>query len=99
MPEITNLDDLESTPHAEVFDQQAPRTVRLQLEAGQRIPPHQHPGEDIVLHLLSGHIGLELGDEQCDLHPGDIARFSGNQDISPAAVEESVAVLVFAPST
>jgi len=39
---------------------------------------------------------MTLGDETVDLTAGDAARFSGDQDISPLAREDSVALLVLA---
>lgn len=96
-PEITHLDELTKTPHAEVFDQHTPRTVRLKLDAGQQMPPHRHPGTDIVLHLLTGELNLVLDDDTYALAPGDLIRFSGECEISPCAIEDSVAVVVFAP--
>lgn len=98
MPEITSLADLDEVPHAEVFEQHTPRTVRLELEADQRVPPHTHPGEDIVLHLLSGHLEVTLDAETYEVQPGELVQFSGDQEISPHAVEPSTAVLVFAPA-
>ncbi|WP_435129857.1 cupin domain-containing protein [Halobaculum sp. D14] len=98
MPEFTTLDDLEKTPHAEVFDDRRPRTVRLALDAGDRVPPHTHPGTDIVLHLLSGRLELTLDDETHHVEPGALARFSGDREISPHALEPSTAVIVFAPA-
>lgn len=95
MPEITTLADLEGT-HAKVFDD--PRTVRLELDADQRIPPHTHSGTEIVLHLLSGRLELTLGEDTHDLTPGQLVRFHGDQDISPYAPEPSTAVLVFVPT-
>jgi len=99
MPETATLDGLEQTPHAEMFEAGRPRTVRLELDAEQRIPPHTHPGKDIVLHLLSGRLELSLNDETYDLHPNELIRFSGEREVSPDAVEESTALIVFAPST
>ncbi|EMA46309.1 cupin domain-containing protein [Halococcus saccharolyticus] len=98
MVDITTIDDLEETPHAEVFERREPRTVRLQLAAEQRIPRHQHPGTSIVLHLLEGQLELTLDDEEYSLSAGDLARFSGDREISPYAIEESSAVLIFAPT-
>lgn len=97
MAEITNLGDPEGTPHAEVFEQRRPRTVRLRLEAGQRVPAHTHPGMDVVLHLVSGRLELALDDERHELGPDDLVRFSGDREVSPRAVEASTAVVVFAP--
>ncbi|KTG21056.1 cupin domain-containing protein [Haloferax profundi] len=98
MSELIALDSLPETTHAEVFDDNRPRTVRLKLDAGQSVPAHTHPGTNIVLHLVSGHLELTLDDETFDVRPNQLARFSGEREISPHAVEPSTAVLVFAPA-
>lgn len=98
MPELTNLDDLDDGTHAEVFEERTPRVVRLHLEQGESVPPHTHPESNIVLHLLSGQLELELGDTTYDVSPGDLVQFSGDQEVSPHALEEAIAVLVFAPA-
>lgn len=98
MPEIASLGELESEPHAEVFETRRPRTVRLALDADERVPPHTHPGQDIVLHVVEGHLELTLDEETFELRPGELARFSGDCEISPRAVEPSTAVVVFAPA-
>lgn len=97
MVEKSNLTALKQTPHADVFEQREPRTIRLQLEAGQHLPSHSHPDTNIVLHLLSGQLELTLDENTYELAPGELIRFSGNQEISPHAVEPSTAVIVFAP--
>ncbi len=97
MAESTTLDELTETPHAEVFEDQAPRTVRLQLDAGEEIPPHTHPGMDIVLHVLSGRLEVGLGEETHDLEAGQLVQFSGDREVSPSAVDPSTALIVFAP--
>lgn len=97
MVEVTTLDDLETTPHAEVFEHGHPRTVRLQLEADGRVPPHRHPDTDVVLHLLSGRLELTLDGESYELAPGHLVRFSGDREVSPRAVEPSTAIVFFAP--
>ncbi|MDG5821770.1 cupin domain-containing protein [Natronococcus sp. A-GB7] len=97
MPELTSLSDLTGTPHAEVFDDGGdPRAVRLQLEADERIPEHRHPESNVVFQLLSGSLELSLDGEPYELESGDLVRFDGDQDISPHALEESTAVVVFA---
>jgi redox-sensitive bicupin YhaK (pirin superfamily) len=99
MPEITSLDELDATPHAEVFDQQLPRTVYLRLDSGDRIPPHRHPGNTVVLHVLHGTLELSLDGDPVTLETNDLIRFDGDRDISPHARTECEAVLVFSPST
>lgn len=98
MPEKVSLRDLDATPHAEVFDEQSPRTVRLDLEADERVPPHTHPGSDVVVLLLSGRLELDLDDDTLELRPEDIVRFGGDREVSPHALEPSTALVVLAPA-
>lgn len=98
MPEHTTLSELDKTPHAELFERDQPRAVRLELEAGEGVPAHRHPGTDIVLHLLSGRLTLSLDDERYDLTAGELLQFSGEHEIEPRATEDSTAVIVFAPA-
>lgn len=98
MPERTTLDDLTGTPHAAVFERDRPRTVRLRLDAGERVPPHTHPERDVVVHLVSGRLELSLDGETYDLRPGELVRFDGEREVSPHAVEPSTAVVVLAPA-
>lgn len=95
MPQHVTLADLEATPHALVFERPAPKTIRLALDAGDSVPAHSHPGEDVVLHLVEGRLELDLDDETYDLAAGDLVRFAGEREVSPTAVEDSVAVIVF----
>lgn len=96
-PELVCLDELDGAPHAMVFERDAPRTIRLTLEADQRLPAHRHPGTDIVCHLVKGELDLALDGECHRLAAGDLLQFSGEHEISPTAIEDSVAVLMFAP--
>ena len=96
-PELVCLSELDRRPHAVVFEHDAPRTIRLTLDAGQQLPAHHHPSTNIVLHLLDGELDLALDGESYALTAGDLIRFSGEHEISPTAVEDSVALLVFAP--
>lgn len=98
MPEITTVAELTKTPHAEIFEEDRPRSVRLQLDSDERVPEHTHPGTNIVLHLVSGHLELSLDDEVFEVKPGQLVRFSGEREISPFAIEPSTAIVVFAPA-
>jgi len=97
MVSLTSLDDLEGEPHAELFPGEEPQTIRLSLEAGDEIAPHQHPDRQIVFHLLSGAVDVTLDEETYELAPGDVARFDGAQYVSPKAKDDSEALLVLAP--
>ena len=96
MIELRTLAELDGAPHANVFPEKEPKTIKLTLEAGESVPEHSHPGRDIVLYLLEGQIELTLDDETHDLSAGEIARFEGELDISPTAVDDSVALIVLA---
>ncbi|WP_135822798.1 cupin domain-containing protein [Halostella litorea] len=98
MAELTSVDDLTDQPHAEVFAEHRPRTVRLSLDAGDEVPGHHHPDHDIVLYGMEGTIELRLDDETYEVTPGDAVQFSGEREISPRAVEDARALVVFAPA-
>lgn len=92
---VSDLSDVSGDERTPVFDD--PKTIQLGLSAGESIPPHQHPGETILFHVIEGEIALTLGDEVHDLSAGMVARFSGDQDISPEATTGARAILVFVP--
>ena len=90
MTAIEHLPDLEATPHANVFPSAEPKTVRLALDADERVDPHTHP------YVVGGAIDLDLDDERHALEAGDVAQFAGEREISPVARERSVALVVLA---
>lgn len=90
--DVRTLDDLDDEPAATVFDE--PRTVRLTLDAGQRLPPHNHPDRLIVFVVLDGRFDLDVGDETHAVEAGDVVRFDGRREVSPLAEIESTALLV-----
>lgn len=93
--QTATLDDLRESGRNLVFDD--PKTISLFLDADDSIPPHEHPGETILFHVLDGEISLTLGDDTLALSAGQVVRFSGDQDISPAADTDAHALLVFVP--
>lgn len=96
MSSIRSFDDLDGVPHANVFPGEEPKTIRLRLPEGETIAPHSHPDRDIVFHLLEGRIELSLDDETHEVSAGDIARFEGDREISPHALESSTSLIVLA---
>ena len=78
-----------------VFDGD-PKVVHLRLAAGERVPPHRHPGETVVFHVLAGEFALTVGEATERLSAGSLARFDGAQDVSPAAETDAEALLVLA---
>ncbi|MFC6616050.1 MULTISPECIES: cupin domain-containing protein [Halobacteriales] len=96
MVKIESIGDLDGAPHANVFPDAEPKTIRLTLDAGEAVAAHDHPDREIVLYLIEGAIELTLDDEEYDLNAGDIVRFDGRREVSPRAIEPSVALIVLA---
>jgi len=96
MAEKASLDDLTAAPHARPFEAGEPMVIYLALEAGESVDPHTHPDRRIVLSVRSGRIDLALDGESYTLTAGDVIRFDGRREVSPAAVEDSEALIVLA---
>lgn len=93
--ERVTLEQADGQPHARLFDGE-PQTIRLTLEAGDSIAPHQHPDREIVLHVLEGALTVTLGEDEHEVPAGDVVRFDGRQYVSPEALEDTTALLVLA---
>jgi quercetin dioxygenase-like cupin family protein len=93
---IRSLSELETAPHANVFPEHEPKTIRLELEAGEEVPSHTHPDREIVLYVVAGRLELCLGDDSYELNADEIARFDGDREISPRAIKDSTALIVLA---
>jgi quercetin dioxygenase-like cupin family protein len=96
MTTVRDLSALDGT-HATVFPGAEPRTVRLALDAGERVDRHSHPGRDVVFLVIEGAVELTVGDETLALGAGQAARFDGERDVSPLATEACTALVVLAP--
>lgn len=96
MSTLKSLDELQSTPHANVFPTDEPKTIRLTLAEGEQLHRHTHPDREIVLYLIAGELELRLGEKTYDVESGDVVHFDGAQDISGSAVANSTALLVLA---
>jgi len=93
---VETLAELEGAPHANVFPDTDPKTIRLTLAEGEAVAPHSHPDREIVFHLVEGRVELRLDDETVGLAGGDVARFDGDREIAPTALEASTALIVLA---
>ena len=66
------------------------------LEAGAELPAHKHPHEQIGF-LVSGRLILTIGDESCEMVPGDSWAVPGDVEHSAKVVERAEAIEVFYP--
>ena len=90
------LADLDDDPTAVVFPGEEPKTVRLALDAGERVAPHRHPDRQVVLAVLDGRLTLDVGGETHALAAGETVRFDGRLEVSPSAETDVTALLVLA---
>jgi quercetin dioxygenase-like cupin family protein len=95
MVERATLGELESATKYPVFTDN-PRTVRVDLDPGETVEEHDHPGTDIVFHVLEGAMELRLDDERYDLSGGDMLQFDGERTVAGEASEATTVVVVLA---
>jgi quercetin dioxygenase-like cupin family protein len=96
MTAVETLADLAGRPHATVFPGAEPKTIRLTLAEGEAVAPHTHPDRAVLFYVVEGRVELRLDDETHDLAGGAIARFDGDREIAPTALEASTALVVLA---
>ena len=89
--------DLDGEPHADAFPGREPKTIRLSLEADERVPEHEHPDRTVLFHALEGAIDVALDGDTHRVEAGEILRFEGESTVRPTAVEDAVALVVLAP--
>jgi quercetin dioxygenase-like cupin family protein len=75
--------------HAKVL-----RQTVIALVAGQGLDEHENPG-DATLHVLTGHVRLTSGDDNCDAVGGELVVIPDARH-SLAAIEDSVILLTVA---
>ena len=62
----------------------------MQLEKGQQIKPHSHPGREVFFTTVKGNMLIRINDEEeYSLHPGEVLHFKGENAISGEALENS----------
>lgn len=70
--------------------------TKFVLAAGSELPMHKHPHEQIGF-LVSGRLILTIGDESCELLPGDSWAVPGDVEHCAKVIELSEAIEVFYP--
>jgi quercetin dioxygenase-like cupin family protein len=68
----------------------------VKLDKGAVVPLHRHHHEQTTT-LQSGHIVFRMGGEEFSLRPGDMLRVPPHLPHTVEALEDSVAVDIFAP--
>lgn len=96
MVEITSLDDPTGTPHATVFAE-GPRTIRLELAAGESVPEHRHPEATPLIYVVEGELAVRVDGESYVVGAGEAMRFDGRKPVAPTARAPTRALVVLAP--
>ncbi len=68
----------------------------FRMEADATLPTHSHPHEQTG-YLVKGKVRLTIGNETCEVGPGDSWCIPGNTEHSAEILENSVAIEVFSP--
>ncbi len=66
------------------------------LEKGSELPLHKHPHEQIGF-LVSGRIILTIGDQVCEMAPGDSWAVPGDVEHKAEVLETAEALEIFYP--
>lgn len=76
--------------YGRVFESEDLLVVHMKLEAGQTIPPHDHPKQEIFFTVVSGKVEVYLDEQETYiLEPKNVLNFKGERRISAKALEES----------
>ncbi|AKL94875.1 cupin 2 domain-containing protein [Clostridium aceticum] len=70
--------------------------VEFKFKKGSVLPKHSHPYEQTG-YLISGHMILSIDGKTYDVHPGDSWCILDGLQHSAEAIEDTIAVEVFAP--
>jgi len=71
-------------------------TARIYIKKGGVVPRHSHDNEQIS-HVLEGRLLFELDDKSVEAGPGEIVEIGSNEPHKVTALEDSLAMDVFAP--
>ena len=70
--------------------------MRARLDAGSRLPEHQHPQEQIT-HVISGRVRMIMAGVPHELGPGDSLYLPGNVPHGAETIEDTLVIDTFSP--
>jgi quercetin dioxygenase-like cupin family protein len=89
-------EELNPTASRQVIHSARMTVARLSLKKGAVVPLHHHDNEQLTM-LESGRLLFHLGGEEITVEAGDVLEIPPNVPHDVVALEDSVAVDVFAP--
>ena len=82
--------------HAKLIHSDKMTISYVRIEAGELLPRHQHPHEQIT-NILEGELEMTIGEETMLCKPGTIVIIPSNVPHSGRAVTDCLALDVFQP--
>lgn len=79
---------IDPSKKGKVFDWDGGAVIHLQLDKGQKIPPHQTKETTLVV-IREGHVLFTIAGTTKELIPGTLLLMDPNEEHSLEAVEES----------
>ena len=70
--------------------------MRARLDAGSRLPVHQHPQEQIT-HVITGRLRMLVAGTPHELGPGESIYLPGNTPHGVETIEDSLVIDTFSP--
>lgn len=70
--------------------------MRAQLDAGSRLPEHQHPQEQIT-HVISGRVRMMVSGQPHELGPGESLYLQSNVRHGAETLEDTLVIDTFSP--
>lgn len=68
--------------------------VRVSIPAGAGMPPHKHNGSDVIISPVVGHVVITKGEESIEVHVGDAALVTRDEEVSLANPTDEVAEVI-----
>lgn len=70
--------------------------MRARLDAGSRLPEHQHPQEQIT-HVISGRLRMIVAGRAREVGPGESIYIAGHTPHGVETIEEALVIDTFSP--
>lgn len=81
-------DQLADARTATLFKTEAIEVIRMVLQAGKEVPPHDVPG-DLILHCIEGKVVVSSTQGDTELSPGKLVYLPGSAAHSLRAIEDA----------
>ena len=57
------------------------RVIHISFEAGQQVPAHKHPNNDVIVQVLSGELEHTMNSQTTLIKENNLIHFSGDNEV------------------